>query len=155
MKSYNKMAEELFLIKPKQVAIREFYPELNLYQQYPFVYDQIPPQQLFAPEDFVLGHFIDMCNNVFVLSGTRYFTDNLGNLAKLKRGIDLGKLEIVRRVTTSLGQLDELRWKSERYIEYREKFIGCEAFQLRIVRNNKNDFINGLLGVLNEADTEV
>lgn len=143
--------KEVYLTIPRRKFMREFFPELSLYQKFQGIYDEIPPQQLFAPENFILGHFIKMNNDVFVLSGARYFTDNPANLAKYNGGIDRGRIEIVRSTPASQYQIDELVWKSKRYIEYRENLGDFGAFQMRMVTDHESDLVNGILNVLDEA----
>jgi len=150
------MEEEIYLIKPKRESLRGFFPELSgLYESFSGAFELCPPQQLFAPEKFALGYFVEMDNCTLVLSGSLYFTSNLENLANYQSGIDRRRLEITRRIFISPGDINEILLKSERYLDFRSNTnCGREAFSFRSLRNHQSDFVESLLEILNEAEVQ-
>ncbi len=145
------MEENIYLVTPRQEFITGFFPELTIYQDYPEAFQEIPPQQLFAPRKFILGHFVDIGSGVFVLSAARYFTDNPANLAKYKHGISNDRLEIVREVPISKSDLDELTERIKRHVGLKESLTNQGSFGMRVIRNHEADFVNGLKNILEEA----
>lgn len=141
----------VYLCQPKKEALRIFFPELSIFQSNPEVYDEIPPMQLFVPDRFIFGHFVNMERDFLVLSGSLYFTDNHGNLQKYLQGYERNKIEIKRAYDASPNQVNDLHWKIRLYKEYRKGHSNEEVFGFRPIPNQEYNLIGGLLNLLDEG----
>ena len=104
------------LVKPKV----DKWTELRAYLAHEFdVFDV--NHQIYVPEKFLLGHFKERKDGFILSPGEIFYRDSTEDLQQYQRGIDEGKLEVVRSLLLPDSALELIASKGGEYINSRKQ----------------------------------